>query len=98
MATFHRTPRGSAYLDISWLELSEYSHNPIPVCDECLQDMRGLKSITLIPILNQAYCPRCATSVLRQLGRYPEDAAIEKRRERFWLDYFGLEDINEKGE
>lgn len=25
-------------------------------------------------------------------------AAIEKRRERFWLDYFGLEDINEKGE
>lgn len=98
MATFHRTPRGSAYLDISWLELSEYSHNPISVCDECLQDMRGLKSITLIPILNQAYCPRCATSVLRRLGRYPEDAAIEKRRERFWLDYFGLEDINEKGE
>lgn len=98
MATFHRTPRGSAYLDISWLELSEYPHNPIPVCDECLQDMRGLKSITLIPILNQAYCPRCATSVLRRLGRYPEDAAIEKRRERFWLDYFGLEDINEKGE
>ena len=81
MATFHRTPRGSAYLDISWL-----------------QDMRGLKSITLIPILNQAYCPRCATSVLRRLGRYPEDAAIKKRRERFWLDYFGLEDINEKGE
>lgn len=78
MATFHRTPRGSAYLDISWLELSEYSHNPIPVCDECLQDMRGLKSITLIPILNQAYCPRCATSVLRRLGRYPEDAAIKK--------------------
>lgn len=81
MATFHRTPRGFAYLDISWLELSEYSRNTIPVCDGCLQDMRGLKSITLIPIMDQAYCPRCATSVLRRLGGYPEDAAIEKRRE-----------------
>lgn len=57
MATFHRTPRGSAYLDISMLELSEYSHNPIPVCDECLQDMRGLKSITLIPILIRRIAP-----------------------------------------
>lgn len=98
MATFHRTPRGSAYLDISWLELSEYSHNPIPVCDECLQDMRGLKSITLIPILNQAYCPRCATSVARAIRDYGynnSDKALASMPEdvRFVVKQLGWTDL-----
>lgn len=91
MATFHRTEKGTAYLKITHSELCEYSGLEKPVCDECVKELGKDESITLIPILNQAYCPNCAENVLKRIKPYPEDAAIEKRREDFYIDYFGLE-------
>lgn len=92
MAKFFRTKSGTAYFKITWVELADYSHNGFPVCDRCLGDLIGENSITLIPILNMAFCPKCAAEQLKTMKPYPEDEEIERRRERFYLDHFGLTD------
>lgn len=92
MATFHRTANGAAYLNITCEELSGYSGMERPVCDECLQSLVDCQSITLVPILNEAYCPKCSTERLARIRRYPEDRPIEERREQFWKNYFGIQE------
>lgn len=90
MANFHRHNNGIGWFEITWLELVEYSHNGLPICDECLKDLVGMSNIVLIPLLNEAYCPDCGKAVLGRMKNYAEDRAIAHRREQFWLDYFGI--------
>lgn len=90
MAKFHRTENGTAWLEITCEELSGYSGMDRPICDECLRSLVGCKNIALVPILNEAFCPRCSTERLARIRRYPEDRPIEERREQFWKNYFGI--------
>lgn len=94
MAALHRTKSGVAYIKLNWLELAEYSGNMRPVCDFCIQNLIG-ETITLVPILNQALCPACAKDYLKRARRYPEDAAIEHKREAFWKEFY---DLHEEGD
>lgn len=93
MATLHRTESGVAYIKLAWKELAEYSGDMQPVCDFCMQDLT-VSEITLVPILNQALCPKCAREYLQRAMRYPEDASIEQRREAFWKTFY---DLHEEG-
>ena len=90
MATCGRTETGVMILHITSPELTAYSGDPNPVCDFCLSPLRGEKRIALVPVLNQALCTRCAKEYVRRAQSYPEDAWIEARREKFWLDFYGL--------
>lgn len=92
MAEFLRNEKGIAYLKITWLDLVKYSENISPVCDECLTSLIGNNDVMLIPILNEAYCPKCGAKVLDRLNKYPEDVAIEESREQFWLKYFNIKE------
>lgn len=92
MAKFYRNKNGIGWLKITWLELVDYSENPYPVCDECLKDLIGYSNITLIPLLNQAYCPECGKKVLPRMKNYEEDRPIAKRREEFYQNYFGIKE------
>lgn len=94
MATLHRTESGVAYIKLTWLELAEYSGNMRPICDFCIQDLT-VGDITLVPILNQALCPKCAREYLQRAMRYPEDAAIEQQCEAFWKGFY---DLHEEGD
>lgn len=93
MATFNRNEKGIAWLKITWVELLHYSGNPSPICDECLQSLAGKRDIVLLPILNEAYCSECGAKVLARLVDYPEDRPLARRREQFWLNYFGLKEV-----
>ena len=55
MGKYHRTKDGTAWLEITWLDLMAYSNNPCPICDECGKDLIGCDHIVLIPILNEAF-------------------------------------------
>lgn len=92
MAEFKRNDKGIGYLVIDFMELIMYSDNPYPICDECIKDLIGYEDIVLIPILNQAYCHGCGHEVLKGLCDYPEDRPIREKREKFWKDYFKLEE------
>lgn len=92
MAKFFRTDKCIGYLTIGFMELIKYSHNGFPVCDCCLKDLIGYNDIILIPYENQAYCKACGTRRLKEIIPYEEDNAIREKRERFWLDYFKLEE------
>ncbi len=92
MAKFLRTTNGTAYIKLTWLELAKYSQNMHPVCDDCLKDVIGYENLILIPILNEAFCSECGKKALARIKRYPEDAEIEKRREDFYKDYFGIKE------
>lgn len=89
MATLYRTESGVAYVKMVWQELAEYSGSTKPVCDFCMQDLT-VSDITLAPILNQALCPKCAQEYLQRAMRYPKDAAIERKREAFWKEFYDL--------
>jgi predicted amidophosphoribosyltransferase len=93
MAKFFRHSNGIGWLKITWLELAKYSGNMMPICDECLKDLIGFSNVVLIPILNEAYCPECGKKVLERTKSYPEDKPIEERREKFWLNYFGIKEV-----
>ena len=93
MAKFFRHSNGIGWLKITWLELAKYSSNMAPVCDECLKDLIGFSNIVLIPVLNQAYCPECGKEVLNRMHNYLEDRSIEERREQFYLNYFGIKEV-----
>ena len=93
MAKFNRAANGAAWLKITWRELALYSDNAKPICDECLKSLVGCDDVVLLPILNEAYCPVCGPERIEQLHRYPEDQAIERQREKFWLAYFNLKEI-----
>lgn len=90
MATFQRTKRGIGWLEITPLDLMEYSRNPHPVCGDCNQSISDLSTIVLIPLLNEAYCPECGKAVLDRMTNYPEDRPYAMQKERFWLDYFSI--------
>ena len=92
MAKYHKTKDGTAWLEITWLDLMAYSNNPCPICDECGKDLIGCDNIALIPILNEAFCPECGQERLSSLHRYPEDRPVEERREQFWTNYFGIKE------
>lgn len=93
MATFKRHENGIGSLEITWIELSIYSQNAHPVCDECLKSLVGQEKVTLIPLLNQAYCPVCGPEVLARMVNYSEDRPYATAKERFWLNYFGLKEV-----
>jgi len=93
MAEFFRHKNGIAWLKITWLDLVEYSENISPICDECLESLIGRNDVILIPILNEAFCPKCGEKILARQKKYPEDRHIEERREQFWLNYFGLKEV-----
>lgn len=90
MAEFHRTKAGTPYLKITWLELAKYSENACPICDECLTSLIGCNEVVLLPILNEAYCPKCGKARLARVHRYPEDIPFEERRAQFYKDYFKI--------
>lgn len=48
--------------------------------------------IEIIPVLNQAYCPDCGKKVLARMQNYPEDRPIAKRREEFYMNYYGIKE------
>lgn len=90
MAKLHHTENGSPWLEITCGELAGYSGSERPICDECLKSLVGVDNIALVPILNEAFCPECAPKRLSGLRRYLGDRAVEERRTRFWLNYFGI--------
>ena len=90
MAEFHRTEAGTPYLKITWLELARYLRDDRPICDECLTSLIGCNEVVLLPILNEAYCPRCSKARLARVYRYPEDIPIEERCAQFYKDYFKI--------
>ena len=89
MAIFHRNDKGAGYFKITLAELVAYSENPAPVCDDCIKPLAQRDDVILIPILNGAYCPKCAPDVLASLDVYAEDKPIADRREAFYADFFG---------
>ena len=62
MAKYHKTKDGTAWLEITWLDLMAYSNNPCPICDECGKDLIGCDHIVLIPILNGSILPEVRKS------------------------------------
>lgn len=92
MAKFFRNKNNIGYLKITNIELIVYSENLTPVCDECSKSIVGHSNIVLIPILNEAYCPKCGEEVLNRIKNYPEDRPIRERREQFYLDCFGIKE------
>lgn len=89
MACFHRNEKGVGYFTITRAELIDYSDNPRPICDECLRSLTDKDSITLVPILNEAFCPNCTAKELARIGSIcEEDQPIAERRERFYANYF----------
>lgn len=92
MASFGRTPGGVAIIQITSTELTAYSGMADPVCDFCLAPLRREKKIALVPVLNQALCPVCAKEYVKRARSYPEDAEIEAKREKFWMDFYGLKE------
>lgn len=97
MAKFFRANNGIAYLEITQQELSVYSDNARPICDDCLNSLIGRNDIILIPLLNEAYCPECGKNVLKRLHNYEADRPYAAKKERFWLDYFELKDNTTEG-
>lgn len=95
MASFFRKANGTAYFKINFIELMNCTNNARPICDNCLTSLIGEGDITLIPILNEAFCPKCATERLEWVRKYPEDAAIEKSYEQYYLKCFKLQDSTE---
>ena len=91
MASLHKTESGTAYIDLSWDELALYSHNYFPICDSCLKDLIGEDHVILIPILNEAFCPKCGKRKLTTIKNYPEDQPIAERRTKYYCKFFGLE-------
>ena len=96
MAKYHKTKDGTAWLEITWLDLMAYSNNPCPICDECGKDLIGYDNIALIPAINEAFCPECGKAKLSVLHRYPEDRPVEERREQQWMHYFGITEGQKK--
>ena len=92
MATFGRTETGVAIIHLAPSELTAYSGDPNPICDFCIAPLRGEKQIALVPILNQALCPKCEKKYVKRAKSYPEDAEIEARREKFWMDFYHLKE------
>lgn len=90
MATFHRSARGIGWLKITWIEHMQYFRNPHPVCDLCDRPVSGYDDIVLIPLLNQAYCPRCGNTVANRLNNYPEDRQYAREREGYYLKCFKI--------
>lgn len=43
MAKFHRTENGTAWLEITFEELTGYSGMDRPICDECLRSLASIR-------------------------------------------------------
>lgn len=93
MAKFFRSKNDIGWLEITWRELAKYSGNRSPICDECLKELAGTNNVVLVPLLNQAYCPECGKAVVSRMHNYPVERPIAARREKFWLKYFGIKEV-----
>lgn len=91
MATFHISANNIGYLEMSYGELMSYSRIPELVCDDCNALLKHDEVVTVVPILNEGVCPRCAPDKLSRVKDYPEDRPIRERREKFWCDFYGIE-------
>lgn len=94
MAKLLRTDKGIGYLTLDYIELVEYTGNPRLICDECLKPLSRANTITLVPILNEAFCDVCYKERLERLEDYPEDRTIRARREEHFKRYFNLEEAD----
>jgi hypothetical protein len=89
MPIHHNTPNGVAYLTITRDELASCTNNRYPICDECLMGLSPGEDVTLVPVLNMAYCQRCAKAVLATIGQLSGyDKIIEKRCLQAYLNTF----------
>lgn len=91
MAKLHHTENGTPWLEITCEELSGYSRMERPVCDECLKSLVGLDNITLVPILNEAYCPECGPKQLPSSGDTQKTAPSRRRGRGSGWTTLGLE-------
>lgn len=87
---FFRTKSGVGYIKMTWLDLTRYSGMMAPICDFCAAPLTGEQDVTLVPAANQALCPKCAEKYLKTARSYPEDAPIVQRREKFYKEFYGL--------
>lgn len=90
MAKLLRTKNNIGYLTVSYDELMSYSQIPTLVCDECNKGLLPRDKLTVIPVLNMAYCENCAEEKLMSVKDYPEDRPIRERREQFWCAFYGI--------
>ena len=92
---FYRTESGVGYIKMTWLDLARYSGMMSPICDFCATKLTGERNVTLIPALNEALCPKCAEKYLKTARLIPEDAPIVRRREEFYMNFYGLDHVRE---
>ena len=90
MAKWYKSGKGIEYLEITFVELINYSGNPRPICDNCTKDLVGYNDIILIPYANEAFCKLCGTKRLSDMKVYPDDIPIKEKRELFFREYFNI--------
>lgn len=88
MAKFRHSENGTPWFSITAKELIAYSGDDYPICDDCTASLQERADIVLIPILNEAFCPKCGQNKLAHMARYSVDTDIEQRRTEFYLEYF----------
>lgn len=91
MAKFQRNDKDIAYITLGWQELMRITGNGFPICDSCAMDLIGESKVVLLPLLNQAYCPKCGKRVLKAAVNYPEDRPIARRREMYYCEMLKLQ-------
>lgn len=92
MATMKRLECGTAYITLTHDELCAYNGLSESVCDFCIHPLSDFPEITLVPILNQALCPKCWDKYKRTARRWPEDEPIEVRREEYYKRVFNIKE------
>lgn len=91
MATFQVAPTGIGYLEVTYYELMAYSQIPVLVCDQCYKGLLPSDTLTVIPVLNMAFCEDCKAEKLESVKDYPQDRPIRFKREAFWRDFYNIE-------
>lgn len=95
MVSLERRKDGVEYLIMDTMDLIKYNHMIDPVCDECLRNLHFMKDIILIPYINMAFCNKCGKEKIKNIKRYIEDDEIRFKREKFFKDFYRLEDTYE---
>lgn len=89
MATFHRADNDVGWFALTHGELETLTGNPFPICDECLATLAANEDAVLVPILNEAFCQKCARTVLGGMKPLSEhDLPIERKRIDLYRDSF----------
>lgn len=74
--------------EVDFKQIVAYSGNANPVCGECLKNLLFMNDLILIPILNEVYCNKCGINHLKTMRHFPEDDGVQKRRTKFYKNYF----------